>query len=104
MDNRFRSIFRYFPELIEKKLIEELQEKYESLEEIRIRTFRPIILKLRDTEKVIKHDVSQEDVLNIMQKICENSIYSYQNEISAGFVTIKGGHRIRNKRIMCFRK
>ena len=27
-------------------------------------------------------------------RICENSIYSYQNQICKGFITIKGGHRI----------
>ena len=26
--------------------------------------------------------------------ICENSIYTYQNQISEGFITVKGGHRV----------
>ena len=29
-----------------------------------------------------------------MQLICENSIYSYQNQIAEGFVTVSGGHRV----------
>ena len=29
-----------------------------------------------------------------MQNICENSIYSYQNQIACGFITINGGHRV----------
>ena len=29
-----------------------------------------------------------------MQLICENSIYSYQKQISAGFITLQGGHRV----------
>ena len=29
-----------------------------------------------------------------MQVICNNSIYSYQNEIANGYITIKGGHRV----------
>jgi stage III sporulation protein AA len=32
--------------------------------------------------------------LEIIQCICQNSIYSYQNEICNGFITIKGGHRV----------
>ena len=30
----------------------------------------------------------------IIQKICENSIYAYKEQISQGYITIKGGHRI----------
>ena len=26
--------------------------------------------------------------------MCNNSIYSYQNEIKQGFITVKGGHRV----------
>ena len=29
-----------------------------------------------------------------MQKVCEYSIYSYQNQIAEGYITVKGGHRI----------
>ena len=94
MQTKVRNILRYFPEEIEKALVLELNENYEKLEEIRIRALRPIILKLRDEEKIIKYNVSTEEILNILARICENSIYSYQNEISNGFITIKGGHRV----------
>lgn len=30
----------------------------------------------------------------ILEKICENSIYAYKNQIVDGYITIKGGHRI----------
>ena len=26
--------------------------------------------------------------------MCDNSIYSYQNEIKNGYITVKGGHRV----------
>ena len=29
-----------------------------------------------------------------MQQICDNSIYSYQNQICNGYITLKGGHRV----------
>lgn len=49
---------------------------------------------MTNSEKIIKYNVLTEDILYCMQHICENSIYSYQNQISCGFVTIKGGHRV----------
>ena len=30
----------------------------------------------------------------ILEKICNNSIYSFQEEICEGYITIPGGHRI----------
>ena len=42
----------------------------------------------------MKYIVSSEDVIETLQNICENSIYSYQNQICNGFVTIRGGHRV----------
>ena len=87
-------ILNYFPEKIEEKIAEEILDKLEELEEIRIRINKPIILKFNNYEKVIKYSVSTEEIMGCLQYICENSIYSYQKQISEGFITIKGGHRV----------
>lgn len=88
------SILNYFPDKLQKKIAEEILDKMEDLEEIRIRVNRPIILKFNKIEKIIKYSVLTEEILSSLQLICENSIYSYQNQISEGFITIKGGHRV----------
>lgn len=97
-------ILNYFPKEIAEKISNEIANKMDNLEEIRIRAQRPIILKFSKVEKIIKYNVTTEEILSIVQLICENSIYSYQNQISEGFVTLKGGHRVRNHRFMCNRK
>ena len=51
-------------------------------------------MKLNDGEKIIRYSVTTEEILTCMQNICENSIYSYQNQIACGFITINGGHRV----------
>ncbi len=33
-------------------------------------------------------------ILQILQRVCDNSLYSYQSQICEGFITLKGGHRI----------
>lgn len=88
------NILKYFPEKIEKLIIENTKDSFEFIEEIRLRNGRPIIIKMQDGEQIIKYDVTTEDVLYSLQHICENSIYSYQNQISCGFVTVSGGHRV----------
>ncbi len=87
-------ILNYFPISIKSKILEEIKDKYNTLEEIRLRRNRPIILKFNNNEKVIKHETTSEEITSCLQSVCENSIYTYQNEIAQGFITIKGGNRV----------
>lgn len=66
-----------------------------SIEEIRIRVDRPVILKYPEgKENIIDHVVTQNEILNILQSLCNNSIYSYQSQICDGYITLQGGHRV----------
>lgn len=86
---------KYFPKHIKEALEDNIsEEEVNIIEEIRIRINLPIIVKLAEKEKIIDYKVSTEDINYIFQKICENSIYAYQNQIANGFVTIKGGNRV----------
>lgn len=67
---------------------------FEKIEEIRIRAGKPVILNMGLNEIILKYKVSTEEILNILQCFCNNSIYTYQNQISCGFITIPGGHRV----------
>ncbi len=88
------NILKYFPDKIRDIIKKEIQETNSNLEEIRIRVDKPIILKFNNLEKIVRYKVNSDEILNILQAVCENSIYSYQNQIANGFVTIKGGHRV----------
>ena len=87
-------VLNYLPDKIREKILENSLDKLEEIEEIRLRLERPIILKYSNGEKVIKYSVTIEEMISSLQEICENSIYTYQNQIAEGFVTIKGGHRV----------
>ena len=89
-------IIKYFPENI-KNEINKLN--IEEFEEIRLRILRPIIIKEHDKESILKIEgqayiLTKEELNKIFEMICSNSIYAFQEEISNGFVTIPGGHRI----------
>ena len=86
-----KEILNFFPEKIKQQIAENF---FEEIEEIRIRSNNPIILKSRNIEKQINLLVTPDTILQILQRICENSIYSYQNQISNGFITLIGGHRV----------
>ena len=84
-------ILSYFPYEIREELA---KFKLNNLEEIRIRNNRPIFLKLGQEEIKTKLITNTQNILEILQKICDNSIYTYQNQICEGYITIRGGHRI----------
>ena len=104
----YMQILNYFPEEISKILksyLEENKEDSNILEEIRLRGDKPIILKFYDYEKVFTNNrASSEDILRTLEFICENSIYSYQNQICNGYVTVHGGHRVGISRQWSIRK
>ena len=91
-------ILRYFPINIYEKLRNVFDDNKiirENVEEIRIRVQKPIILKLRYEDVVLNnHITEQREILQIVEKLCENSIYAYKSQICQGFITIKGGHRV----------
>ena len=82
---------KYFPQHIQAILNE---EDLNSNEEIRIRNNLPLILRFGQAQKILNYIINTEDINYIFQKICENSVYSYQKQIANGYITIKGGHRV----------
>lgn len=90
-------IVKYFPmnlsNILYNTIISNNKIKNE-LQEIRIRVDRPLILKLRDSEILVEYKITQNEILQIVERLCENSIYAYKKQICEGFITIKGGHRV----------
>lgn len=71
-----------------------LQHNVQKIEEIRVRAEKPVIINFSNMEIVLKYVVTATEILNIMQNICNNSVYAYQNQISSGFITLPGGNRV----------
>ena len=65
-----------------------------SLKKLELEFGKPIILKYSNYDEIIKYTITSETIINILQRICDNSIYAYQNQICQGFITIRGGHRV----------
>ena len=86
-------ILRYFPNqiyvLLKNTLIQD-RNLQRNLQEIRIRVERPILLKTRQADVIIDYQISTSEILQILEKLCENSIYAYKNQICLGFLTVRG--------------
>ncbi len=46
------------------------------------------------TEKRRAAIFSKEEIKEIIKMFCKNSIYSYQDKLRQGFITLEGGHRV----------
>ena len=95
--DEINQVLQYFPLEIYlqiTKLIEENEKIADDIQEIRIRANKPIAIRIDNSNRILKHKVSQEEILRIFEKICEGSIYSYRKQICEGFITVMGGHRI----------
>ncbi|MCH5201745.1 MAG: Flp pilus assembly complex ATPase component TadA [Oscillospiraceae bacterium] len=81
----------------------------DSIQEIRLRSNKPVILECSQNKTYYLTDKShteefftninyilsyKNDLTEIFSKACIYSVYNRQNEISKGFVTIAGGHRM----------
>lgn len=76
------------------------------VEEIRIRTYRPVMLgldcadvMLTETGEVAEsslkaYKAGEEDVARCLHLLSGSSIYALEEEIRNGFITIPGGHRV----------
>lgn len=66
----------------------------EGINEIRLRVGRRAIVITSKIEVLTDYIVTLQDLLEILVKISQNSLYAIQNDINNGFVTIFGGHRV----------
>ncbi|MCF0126262.1 MAG: stage III sporulation protein AA [Clostridia bacterium] len=90
-------ILKYFPQNIYALLYTAFRQNEQvenEVQEIRIRVGKPIILKLKKVDLLIEYEVSSKEILQTLERLCNNSIYAYKNQICNGFITIKGGHRV----------
>ncbi|WP_369902663.1 stage III sporulation protein AA [Bacillus manliponensis] len=79
---------RYMKEMIEHS------EYYHDLEEIRIRIGRPIECIARGEAHFLHHIVKAEDGTYLLNKLSQFSIYTMEEELRRGYVTLRGGHRV----------
>lgn len=64
------------------------------IQEIRIKSDKPLILIFDREETITDYMVASADIRNILSKMMNYSLYAYDEEIRQGYITIKGGHRV----------
>ena len=106
-----------------RQLLEKSRIQLEYLQEIRMRTGKPLLLGYRGREYTVTETgelsldmqkaciISREEVEETLEYISGYSLYAFSEEIKQGFITVPGGHRVglagkivtEENRITCIR-
>jgi stage III sporulation protein AA len=68
--------------------------EFEKTSEIRLRTGKPLILRCGARDTVYDFCPTAEDIRETMERISQYSFYAFEAELSAGYITLPGGHRV----------
>lgn len=98
-------ILNMFPAGIRNRFCE-IAGQAEDLQEIRLGIAQPVRVLIRGKEKYLQESghvtaddkgawkTGEKELNEILQHICKYSIYAFEEEISRGFLSIQGGHRV----------
>lgn len=104
---RFKQVIKCLSLSIQKKLIPLTEQLCGNAQEIRLRINRPLTVVCPDITYYVTQNsgltstpidgsmfiVTRADIADTFQNICNYSVYTRQNEISNGYITMHGGHR-----------
>lgn len=105
MKKQIREILSVIPDNL-KSILERAFEQLAEVEEIRLRTGRPLIIGTAGGNFAVLSNgnispaiggayiVSETDIKRVFCLICDNSVYAHTEEIKKGYITIRGGHRV----------
>ncbi|MBO0960791.1 stage III sporulation protein AA [Neobacillus sp. MM2021_6] len=88
------TILPYLPKNIADLINKIPPDQKEELEEIRIRVNRPIEMMVKGAPRFLSYIVQSEDAIHLLNKISHFSIYTLEEELKRGYITVSGGHRI----------
>ncbi|MEG2769964.1 MAG: hypothetical protein RR902_04020, partial [Oscillospiraceae bacterium] len=111
MSQYFYSVANKLPSYFSESLLKIEKMLAEQITEIRLKCERPVVLCTFNNDYVVDENGNayladnyksnikllycEADILeNIFLELCSHSIYTYENDIKNGFITLSGGHRV----------
>lgn len=96
MDKNIEVIFNKLPKHIRENIYKFNENQINRFEEIRIRTDRDSTI-LCDGKEINLNDrklITPEVLEETLNRLLDYSYYAYEEELSKGYITIRGGHRV----------
>jgi len=101
-----KDILPFLSVRIKELMLKMPSECFKGMEEIRLRCGQPLALRIGEKDYSLdeggkmQEDLSRgylvgsDDIYRSIAAISDNSLYAFEEEISRGFITIPGGHRV----------
>lgn len=71
-----------------------IASQFATMEEIRIRIHRPLEVIVSGRSYICPHVVQIEEGIELLNKLSQYSLYTIEEELKKGYITIQGGHRV----------
>ncbi|OAS22957.1 stage III sporulation protein AA [Paenibacillus oryzisoli] len=100
------SISHLLPQNIRFMLSELPPNVQASVEEIRVRESRPLEISWADryafisergemvTQEALAYKPSRQDCMTLLETLTNHSLYTFEEELRRGYITVSGGHRV----------
>lgn len=87
-------ILNYLPVKVRESIRQMPDHQQMQIQEIRLRNQKPFGIVLNGCEQSGHQSIGFEELTRTFQAVCSYSVYSYEQELSEGYITIKGGCRV----------
>ena len=88
-------IIKVLPDTISEKILSLSPSMLKQLEEIRIRVERPLEVFMKGKPYYPdEYHVTKEDGVTLLNQLSQYSLYTIEEELQKGYITIQGGHRV----------
>lgn len=89
-----QTVFSFLPKKISELMLKMSPEKWEHIEEIRIRVGRPVEISAGGQYEILPLIVKEDDAEQLLSNLTHFSMYTMEEELKRGYITIEGGHRV----------
>jgi stage III sporulation protein AA len=89
-----KEIIEMLPESISNQMMELHPASLRRIEEIRIRVMKRVEVIITGKPIFLEYVTTFEDSINLLNEISNYSIYTLEEELKKGYITVKGGHRV----------
>ncbi len=92
-------IYKLLPNDIEKRLKNEVFQRNEQIQEIRLRANRPLYIKTNKRKYFFSDEngafmITHRHMKEAVEKLGGYSLYAFEEELKQGYLTVSGGHRV----------
>ncbi|MBZ5750735.1 MULTISPECIES: stage III sporulation protein AA [Metabacillus] len=89
-----KEIIEMLPESLSNQLVKLHPSSLARIEEIRIRVMKRVEVIISGKPVFLSYVTTYEDSINLLNELSHYSIYTLEEELKKGYITVRGGHRV----------